>query len=117
MTRGSPIPTRSRLYVKRRDGGRCVRCRRPLQVTEWHHRRSRSVVDEHQHSPCNGVSMCTTCHRWTHGHPFEARSKGLIVARHAVPCETPLFITAMGWVMPAHDEPEFVRVEMEDTDG
>lgn len=53
----------------------------------WHHRRSRSVVDEHQHCPCNGVWLCSTCHSWAHAHPFEARTTGFIVSRHAQPSE------------------------------
>lgn len=74
------IPQRSRNLVKGRDFGRCIRC--AGRGTAWHHRRSRSVVDEHTHCPCNGVWLCKTCHDWVHAHPFEARTAGWIVSRH-----------------------------------
>lgn len=47
----------------------------------WHHRRGRSVRDEHQHCSCNGINVCTKCHEWIHAHPFESREKGWIVSR------------------------------------
>ena len=40
------------------------------------------MVDEHQHCPCNGILLCGTCHRWVHGHPFEARRFGFVVSSH-----------------------------------
>ncbi len=86
------IPTRSREMVYERDQGRCVRCRMRPQVKQWHHRRGRSVDDEHRHAPCNGVTLCPTCHEWVHKNPFEARAEGWIVARHLVPCEVPCTI-------------------------
>lgn len=85
----SPIPERSRIIVRRRERDLCIRC--AGKGAQWHHRRSRSVVDEHQHCPCNGVLLCPTCHAWVHAHPFEARGLGLIVSRHtAVPGEVPV---------------------------
>jgi hypothetical protein len=49
------IPTASREAVKSRDTGRCVRC---WGVgSEWHHRRSRSVRDEHRHCPCGSTGQ------------------------------------------------------------
>lgn len=46
--------------------------------------------DDHTHCPCNGVTLCGTCHKWVHDHPFEARALGLIVSRHSVPCDEPM---------------------------
>jgi len=74
------IPTKSRDVVKLRDMGQCVRC--GGGGSAWHHRRRRNVADVHQHCPCNGVLLCTTCHTWVHAHPFEAKGKGFIVSAH-----------------------------------
>lgn len=99
------IPTSSRLWVKSREDGHCLRCDTPTAVGAWHHRRSRSVVDEHRHLPCNGIWLCTTCHIWVHGHPFEAREKGFIVARFAIPCEQPVWsIRIDAWILLGHRE-------------
>ena len=98
------IPASSRTLVRGRDYNRCVRCNSPTPEGHWHHRRSRSVVDLHQHRPCNGVWLCGTCHRWVHAHPFEARRKGWIVSRYtAAPCEVPVWATQHGWVLLGHD--------------
>lgn len=78
---GNPIPTVSREQVKAREAGRCFRCGCPCVDGEWHHRRGRSVRDEHTHCSCNGVWLCKTCHAWCHAHPFEAKSEGLVVTR------------------------------------
>lgn len=78
----SQIPSNARAAVKVRARGRCERCGIPITAGEWHHRRSRSVTDVHQHCPCNGVWLCTTCHTWAHAHPVEARRSGFIVSRH-----------------------------------
>lgn len=75
------IPTASRLIVGARDLNRCCRCGMP-GATDWHHRRTRAVVDEHQHCPCNGALLCRTCHSWAHQHPTEARRTGFIVSRY-----------------------------------
>lgn len=77
---GNDIPEARREQVKNRDLSRCFRCGGP--GAEWHHRRSRSVRDEHRHCACNGVWLCRTCHRWAHANPFEARAVGLIVSRY-----------------------------------
>jgi hypothetical protein len=76
------IPPASRALVKEREDNRCLRCGVPGERHQWHHRRSRSVVDPHQHCPCNGVLLCRTCHTWVHAHPLMARLAGLIVSRH-----------------------------------
>jgi 5-methylcytosine-specific restriction protein A len=92
----SPIPTKSRQAVRARDRQRCVRC--AGNGTEWHHRRSRSVRDPHTHCTCNGVLLCSTCHRWVHSHPFEARAVGLIVSRYREPSKMQVEHALLGWV-------------------
>lgn len=76
------IPGHRRSQVKEREHNRCFNCGVPTAHGDWHHRRSRSVRDPHQHCACNGVWLCQTCHDWVHAHPFEARTLGLIVSRH-----------------------------------
>lgn len=96
--KGTRIPDTSYSLVRARDFWRCFRCGCPAQPGQWHHRRSRSVVDEHQHEPCNGINLCPPCHSWVHAHPFEARTKGWIVSRHAIPCEVKVFSAVhFGW--------------------
>ena len=95
----SKIPEMARVFVRTRDFHRCVRCKSPAVKGDWHHRRSRSVVDEHQHCPCNGINLCRTCHDWIHQHPFEARQQGWIVSRHASPPDEPVFAEQHGWVL------------------
>lgn len=73
----SKIPTVKRRQVKERDGGRCTRCQ--MAGAQWHHRRSRRVVDEHTHCACNGLWMCPTCHRWAHDNPITAKRTGQII--------------------------------------
>ena len=74
------IPDLSRGLVTMRDRYLCVRC--GMRGTDWHHRRSRSVHNEHTHHPCNGILLCSACHRWVHANPFLARGSGLIVPRY-----------------------------------
>lgn len=76
----NPIPTSSREIVARREMGRCFRCGAPTRTGEWHHRRRRGVRDEFTHSPCNGLWLCTTCHKQVHDQPFESRRYGWIVS-------------------------------------
>ena len=94
MTCVTQIPNVSRALVRIRERHRCARCAMPAPHGEWHHRRSRSVRDVHEHCACNGIWLCSTCHRWVHAHPFEARGKGFIVSRFTnepgtVPVDTP----------------------------
>ena len=93
----NPIPTTKRLKVKVRERHRCLRC--GGRGAEWHHRRSRSVRDEHQHCTCNGVWLCNTCHAWAHKHPFEARAVGLIVSRHSLPFQVPVTCVRRGVIL------------------
>lgn len=85
---GSDIPTRSRNLVGKREHGRCARCMG--RGAQWHHRRSRRVIDAHRHCPCNGVLLCPTCHGWAHAHPRDAETTGWIVSQwveepHSIP--------------------------------
>jgi hypothetical protein len=96
---GTQIPERSRNLVRVRQMNKCFRCDTG-NPSGWHHRRSRSVRDLHQHCPCNGVLLCSSCHRWVHAHPFEARGLGLIVSRHvaepwSVPASVPYTINTV----------------------
>ena len=68
----------------------------PCPSGEVHHRRGRSVVDEHRHCPCNLTYICGSCHRWVHAHPFEARGKGLIISRFVEKPWTVAQVTVQG---------------------
>lgn len=97
--KASPIPTTSRVLVKARDGGRCVRCGSG-NSPHWHHRRSRRVRDEHTHSPSNGVLLCGTCHTWVHGHPTAAMELGYILpATVTKPWLHQVMHVQWGWVL------------------
>lgn len=77
----SRIPDTARTLVRSRAHHRCERCGAPAPNGQWHHRRSRRVVDDHTHCPCNGVWLCGTCHRWAHANPTAARPTGFIVSQ------------------------------------
>lgn len=81
----SPENGRTALSVARevvftRARNRCEVCGGP--ATDYSHRRTRSVVGEHQHCPCNGIAACRTCHDRMHKHPQAARADGLHVSRY-----------------------------------
>lgn len=94
----SAIPSAARLVTAGRYGRRCARCRGP--GAETHHRRSRSVRDEHTHCPCNLVLLCSPCHRWAHSNPVEARANGFIVSRYEEPVTIPVHTP---WGIRHHD--------------
>jgi hypothetical protein len=94
MSDPTRIPTRSREIVARRSDGRCERCGGP--GSDWHHRRRRRIV-EHRHCPCNGVRLCSTCHRWAHANPEAARASGFIVPSHLRPQDVPIRAHGMWW--------------------
>ncbi len=96
---GLAIPDRSRRIVAAREASRCLRCGTPTMPGEWHHRRSRSVKDEHTHCPCNGALLCGACHRWAHANPFEARRTGFIVSRSG---EEPFATLVRSWYGPLY---------------
>lgn len=94
----NPIPTKQRKQVQHRDGGRCAKCGGP--GAHWHHRRTRTVVDEHQHCTCNGVWLCTTCHSWVHHNPNAAQTQGFIVSRYeSFPGEEPVLYPDGWWAL------------------
>lgn len=97
----NPIPPESREAVEKRDAYRCVRC--AGKGSDWHHRRSRRVRDEHTHSPANGVLMCRTCHQWVHANPAKAKTLGLVLTQwEPDPASKPVR-TWRGWVEVTHD--------------
>lgn len=97
----SDIPTQSRTLVRQRDADTCVMCLVVLGGGgHWHHRRTRSVNDEHRHCPCVGVILCSACHRKVHANPAASRLTGLIVSRYeANPSEIP-FRSGPIWIFP-----------------
>lgn len=99
-TVASEIPTASRVLVRARDVT-CVRCNTVSGGMQWHHRRTRSVNDEHQHCACVGILLCATCHSWVHQHPAEARANGWIVSRFETqPYVVPFRRPPTAWVLP-----------------
>lgn len=94
--KGNPIPTRSREMLAARDRGSCFRC--GLHGTDWHHRRSRRVRDDHTHCPCNGITLCRACHDAVHARPADARDLGLIVPRDTTEPGRVAVKGFMGWV-------------------
>lgn len=83
--RKNEIPKLSRAVVMKRADLRCERCGTGTNPGHWHHRRSRSVKDDHTHCPCNGVLLCPTCHSQVHATPFSSRGEGFIVSRSSLP--------------------------------
>jgi hypothetical protein len=100
----NPIPARSRILVRARDFFRCVRCGCgvPAGVGHWHHRRGKSVRDDHTHEGCNGIWLCSACHTWVHANPLLARLSGWIVSRHSNPCTVPVVAAQHGRVLLDH---------------
>lgn len=86
------IPTSARETLHEREQGRCLRC--AGRATDWAHRRTRAVHDEHTNCPCNGCYLCHTCHMWCHRNPREATEKGFIVSRYE---ESPRTIPVDTW--------------------
>lgn len=72
------IPEAARLAVKQRERFLCLRC--SGHGAHWHHRRKRSIKDDHRHCTCNGVWLCSKCHTWAHGNPSAAKDLGLILS-------------------------------------
>lgn len=92
----NPIPTAARATVSKRDRGLCVRC--SGRGTDHHHRRSRSVRDEHTHCPCNLILLCRTCHSTVHAQPTQSMTTNLIVSRYnPQPAGTPMLLAGEWW--------------------
>lgn len=88
--------------VQVRDRFRCLRC--GGMGANWHHRRSKSIRDQHTDCPCNGVWLCGSgsmgCHGWVHSHPLLARQQGWIVSRYmAEPSMVPVMSRVHGGVV------------------
>lgn len=94
----------AREAAARRDGGRCVRCGKPVE--SFHHRQGRGGPDPHRLSGL--ISVCGDgvrgCHGWIHAHPDLARAHGLMVPRLGILTtqDTPV-LTIAGWVLLADD--------------
>lgn len=89
------IPAVARTLVAQRETQRCARC--AGQGWQWHHRRSRRVVEPHRHCPCNGLWLCHTCHRFLHKNPETAMRLGFIVnSWETEPASIPVQ-TVWGW--------------------
>lgn len=87
--------TRARELVRERSRGRCEGC--GGQATDYSHRRSVAVADDHQWCPCNALHLCRTCHRWAHDNPEKARLRGWHVSRYT---DRPALVpttTISGW--------------------
>jgi hypothetical protein len=89
------IPLDARLAVEKRDHQMCVMCGH--KGADWHHRRTRSVVDDHQHCACNGILLCRRDHQWAHSHPESARAIGVVVSRYTVEPFTVPVLSYDGW--------------------
>jgi hypothetical protein len=81
-----------RQLVHDRDGGRCVRCNTPSDLT-IHHRVNRGMGgarEEWINQPQNLLLVCTTCNSWFEDHPRESYSHGWKVRRPMLPGEMPV---------------------------
>lgn len=88
----------AREVVFTRARNRCEVCGGP--ATDYSHRRTRSVVGEHQHCPCNGIAACRTCHTRMHDHPETARGDGLHVSRYVQrPSDVPVRLKGAWWLL------------------
>ena len=72
--------TAAREALRKRSRGRCEGC--GGSATDYSHRRTVSIRDEHQWCPCNALHLCRTCHRWAHHNPEQARERGWHVSRY-----------------------------------
>lgn len=94
----SAIPTKAREVIAARSHGRCERC--GGRASEVHHRQRRR---EAGHGIPVLVHLCSTCHRYVHAHPLEARNEGFIVSFALDPTVVPLRHISLGWVVPTED--------------
>lgn len=100
MSKATPIPERSRRLVGQRDRWRCQRCGIPAPAGHWHHRRLRTVRDEHTHCTCNGIWLCGICHEWVHHNVAAAYEAGLLMSRHIDEPFSIQYKTPIGWRLP-----------------
>jgi hypothetical protein len=90
----SDIPTKARQIVKERSNGQCSRC--GALGYQIHHRLRRR---EGGHALGILVLLCSTCHKWAHGHPNEAKATGFIISVHDREPEAVPIKTFMGWML------------------
>jgi 5-methylcytosine-specific restriction endonuclease McrA len=62
--------------VKQRDGYCCQRC--GTTGTHAHHKISRARRPDVKYDIEAGITLCESCHRWTHANPKEANEAGLL---------------------------------------
>lgn len=88
----------ARLLVRRRANNSCEVCGGPGY--QFSHRRTRSVRDEHQWCPCNGLLACQTCHSVMHRNPENARAWGHHVSSFVdLPGEVPVHLLGRWWMV------------------
>lgn len=81
---GNPIPAEARALVRYRSAGQCeirgaADC--TFLATDVHHRKRRR---DGGHAASNLLDACSSCHRYAHANPQEARDRGWIVSAFAV---------------------------------
>ena len=87
--------TAAREALRKRSRGRCEGC--GGTATDYSHRRTVAVPDDHQWCPCNALHLCRTCHSWAHHNPGKARLRGWHVSRYTErPGHVPA-CTIQGW--------------------
>lgn len=92
--RDDPVPDDTRRLVRTRSGGVCELCgESPLQ--HLHHRQLRRGGD---HSACNIVGLCNTCHTRCHGHVRWALDTGFIVSQYDDPALREVLWRGRDWV-------------------
>jgi 5-methylcytosine-specific restriction endonuclease McrA len=88
--------------IRARDSDRCARCgsSRELHV---HHRVIRSQGGRDYAE--NLITLCAECHRWVHGHPYEARESGWLLRGTDNPGTIPVkhFAWPLGLVLLGHE--------------
>lgn len=80
--------------IRQRDGERCSHDGRSSNL-HVHHRVRRSQCGGNE--PQNLITLCATCHRWVHDHPYAANQLGLLL-RHG---DDPLLIPVRHHMWPA----------------
>lgn len=71
----SKIPTQAREDIYVRDNRQCRRC--GMRGSEIHHRQRRR---DGGHGLGNMILLCSSCHKWAHANPVDARVAGFIVS-------------------------------------
>lgn len=64
--------------IRQRDNNTCQRCKDVAPSHDAHHIAPRSQRPDLKFDLSNGVTLCSSCHRWVHQHPIEAVACGLL---------------------------------------